>query len=103
MWKVEDRNAASTPTYPIANGVSVEDWPFLINIPSPPFAFGSVGALVCKGKNAEYRAGVMAAAPDLLMACKSALYLLEAVDHPGAGAVALQLTQAILKAEEPKA
>ena len=69
-WKVEKRGADGIG-YPITEPVSVGAFPWLVNVPAPPFALGAVGALVCY-ENGEANARLMAAAPDLLEACAKA-------------------------------
>lgn len=50
----------------------------VVVMPKPPFALGACGAIVL-GENAEANAAIIAAAPDLLAACDTALAVLE--DH----------------------
>ena len=66
-WTVERRGEGFC--WPIAEGIPLDRFPLAISIPSPPFAFGELGALVC-GPLAEANARLIAAAPDLLEACK---------------------------------
>ena len=41
------RGRVNQPTAGVLHGVSDTDWGLVVWMPEPPFAFGSVGALVC--------------------------------------------------------
>jgi hypothetical protein len=77
-WKVIDRKDHPAIRTVISDKVSVEDFPFEINMPSPPFALGACGALVaCKGGlpyegTAEGTARLIAEAPNLHKALEDA-------------------------------
>lgn len=46
-WISRRRDQDNISTF-IEDGVSKEDWPFAIQMPAPPFAFGAIAALVHK-------------------------------------------------------
>jgi len=82
-WEVIDRSKQGCVRSAISDAISPEDFPFEINMPSPPFALGATGALIARKSgigthegSAEANANLIAAAPQLLEALKS---LLEAV------------------------
>ncbi len=77
----------------------IEDRPdaVVVNIPHPPFALGSCGA-ICLGENARPNAHLMAASPDLL---KAAMDFVANVDRGEAQSTRsyAQFKAAILKAK----
>ena len=76
-WKVIDRSKDGAIKTVISDRVSVEDFPFEINMPAPPFALGACGALVArKGGmgnegSSEDTARLIAAAPEMYEALKA--------------------------------
>jgi hypothetical protein len=71
-WKVIDRRDKSAIKAVISDRISVEDFPFEIYMPSPPFVLGACGALIARkggfGNEGtpEATAHLMSAAPELL-------------------------------------
>lgn len=73
-WEIIDRRDPGHLKAFIADKVSIEDFPFAIQMPSPPFAFGRVGILVARDMSDlgghEYVSRLIIAAPKLLAACR---------------------------------
>ena len=53
MYTIRDRRIRPGITTGVGKDVSREDWPFAIDAPCPPFAFGKVVALVIERELAE--------------------------------------------------
>jgi hypothetical protein len=72
-WTVESRSEDQMVRSVVSDKISIEDFPFEINMPSPPFALGACGALVAskysaKDGDAEANAYLISAAPDMYAA-----------------------------------
>lgn len=77
-WRCEARDEMVHSC--IEDKVSKEDFPYQVWVPSPPFVLGATGALVARtdsGYSAEANARLIAAAPELLEACKIVLEFYE--------------------------
>ena len=53
MYEIRDRRDRFALTSGVTKDISKEDWPFTIDAPAPPFAFGKVVALVTNRELAE--------------------------------------------------
>ncbi len=67
-----------------------QEWGFSIQMPYPPFALGSTGAVVCTANmpnrsEAEANARLIAAAPELLEACRAVLAFLDKLENGNDG------------------
>jgi hypothetical protein len=107
QWKYEKRGEDSVKSG-IESQVSQEDFPYVVNIPCPPFVLGATGALVAKTDGlysspdeSEANARAISAIPELVEAAQDALAsLMRLDDKDGAYRVTniTQLTNALKKA-----
>ena len=76
-WKFERRGDSSARAA-IEHNIPLEDYPFAVWIPSPPFVLGAIGMLIAKtdglhssSDECEANARLIAAAPELLEALQT--------------------------------